>query len=59
MNLLLEKYRVEFNMGVYIDWCILKSPVTSRLSLRVGGRGFSPDYYERGPGYFHREIEEK
>ena len=59
VDLLLEKYRVEFNMGVYIDWCILKSPVTSRLSLRVGGRGFSPDYYERGPGYFHREIEEK
>ena len=29
------------------------------LSLRVGGRGFSPVYYERGPGYFHRKIEEK
>ena len=59
MDLLLEKYRFEFNMGVYIDWCILKSPDTSRLSLRVRGRGFSPDYYERGPGYFHMEIEEK
>ena len=29
------------------------------LSLRVGGRGFSLDYYERGPGYFPMKIEEK
>ena len=30
-----------------------------RLSLRVGGRVFSLDYYVRGSGYFLRKIEEK
>ena len=29
------------------------------LSLRVGGRVFSLDYYVRGSGYFLRKIEEK
>ena len=32
---LLEKYRVEFNMSVYIDWCILKRPVT-RAVIKTG-----------------------
>ena len=29
------------------------------LSLRAWGQGFSPGYYECGPSYFHRKIEEK
>ena len=27
------------------------------LSLRAGGWGFSPGYYECGPGYFRRKID--
>ena len=51
VDLLLEKYRVEFNMRVYIDWCILKRPVT-RAVIKSWGRGFSPDYYVRVPATF-------
>ena len=29
------------------------------LSLRAGGWGFSPHYYECGPGYFRRKKDEK
>ena len=41
VDLLLEKYRVEFNMGVYIDWCILKRPVT-RAVIKSWGPGIFP-----------------
>ena len=29
------------------------------LSLRARGWGFSPGYYECGPGYFRRKLDEK
>ena len=29
------------------------------LSLRAGDWGFSPGYYECGPGYFLRKLDEK
>ena len=62
VDLLLEKYRVEFRVN--LTWGFTLTGAYSNvlfpgLSLRVGGRGFSPVYYERGPGYFHRKIEEK
>ena len=41
VDLLLEKYRVEFNMGVYFDWCILKRPVT-RAVIKSWGPGIFP-----------------
>ena len=36
VDLLLEKYRVEFYMWAYIDWCILKRPVTRAVIKRWG-----------------------
>ena len=62
VDLLLEKYRVEFSVN--LTWGFTLTGAYSNvllpgLSLRAGDRGFSPDYYERGPGYFHRKIEEK
>ena len=40
-DLLLEKYRVEFNTGVYIDWCILKRPVPTAV-IKSWGPGIFP-----------------
>ena len=62
VDLLLEKYRVEFRVNLTWGYTLTgaySNVLLPGLSLRVGGRGFSPDYYERGPGYFHRKIEEK
>ena len=58
VDLLLEKYRVEFNTGVYIDWCILKRPVT-RAVIKSWGPGIFPRLLCTCSGYFHRKIEEK
>ena len=58
VDLLLEKYRVEFNMSVYIDWCILKRPVT-RAVIKSWGPGIFPRLLCTCSGYFHRKIEEK
>ena len=41
VDLLLEKYRVEFNTGVYIDWCILKCPVPTAV-IKSWGPGIFP-----------------
>ena len=62
VDLLLEKYRVEFRVS--LTWGFTLTGAYSNvlllgLSLRSGGWGFSLDYYERGPGYFHRKKEEK
>ena len=58
VDLLLEKYRVEFNMGVYIDWCILKRPVT-RAVIKSWGPGIFPRLLCTCSGYFLRKIEAK
>ena len=41
VDLLQEKYRVEFNTGVYIDWCILKRPVPTAV-IKSWGPGIFP-----------------
>ena len=58
VDLLLEKYRVEFNMRVDTDWCILKRPVT-RAVIKSWGPGIFPRLLCTCSGYFHRKIEEK
>ena len=55
VDLLLEKYRVEFSVN--LTWGFTLTGAYSNvllpgLSLRVGGRGFSPDYYVRAPATF-------
>ena len=55
VDLLLAKYRVEFRVN--LTWGFILTGAYSNvllpgLSLRVGGRGFSPDYYVRAPATF-------